>query len=425
VWAEDLAGIYRLVRDRDPAFATARSQRAVAEEKLVQARAALLPQVNLNVSAHRQLGEAAFNGAAYADRAVRSSSTMLQLSQPLWRPGTWAGFEQAELQLRQSEQALRQAETELMLRTCQSYFDALVAQENIAVAQGQVRAVEQQLALARRNYEAGMTTVTDVHEAAARLAMAQAQATGTQTEWASKQADLEKLLGAPPPGLARLAPDAPPPTVEPADVEAWIDSAQADNPQLLAQQIGVEIARREVEKLAQAHGPSLELTLGVGRSMSTGSMTSPTELASRARLGQVGVQLVIPLYAGGATQSRVREALAMRDKAEVEFEAARGQVRAMVRQAHASVLNGQAQQGSLAAAASASQSAVNANKLGYQIGTRINIDVLNAEQQQFSVARDLNRARAETIMQFLKLKAAAGSLQEADLQAVGLWGESP
>lgn len=422
--AEDLASIFRTVRERDPVFAAARTQRTVAEEKMIQARAALLPQVNLNANANRQLGEAAFNGAAYADRAVRSSSTMLQLNQPLWRPGTWTGFEQAELQLRQSEHAVRQAEIELMVRTSQSYFDALVARENIAVAQSQIRAVEQQLALATRNYEAGTTTVTDVHEAKARLALANAQSSSAQTEWASRRAELEKLLGAALPELAPLAPDVPPPVLEPAEVGAWMDSAQTDNPQLLSQLLGVEIARSEVRKHSQAHGPSLDFTMGWGRNMSTGSMTSPTELASRSRVGQVGVQLVIPLYAGGATQSRVREAVALRDKAEVEFEAMRGQVVAQVRQAHASVVNGKAQQSSLATAASASQAAVNANKMGYQIGTRINIDVLNAEQQQFAAERDLHRARVETIMQFLKLKAAAGSLQEADLQSVGLWGDT-
>jgi outer membrane protein len=416
---QDLAAIYRAVRERDPSLAVARSQVAVADEKVVQARAALLPTVTLNLSANRQVGEAAFNGAAYADRAVRGSATTLQLTQPLWRPGTWASYAQAELQQRQAEQGLRQAEMDLMLRTSQSYFDALIAQENAVVADNQVEAVAQQLTLARRNFEAGLTTVTDVHEAQARLALAQAQRSGAQTERANRLADLERLLGARAPELAGLLTDAQSPALDPPDVQAWIDLANADNPQLLAQELGVAMASREISKLAQAHGPTLEATLGYGRNTSTGSMTSPTELASRSRAAQVGVQLVIPLYSGGATQSRVREAMALQEKAQAELEATRGQLMAQVRQAYTAVVNGQAQIVSLAVAASANQAAVNANKMGYRIGTRINIDVLNAQQQQFGTERDLYKVRAETIVQALRLKAAAGSLRDSDLHAVG------
>lgn len=419
VAAEDLYAVYRAASAREPVVQAARRQFDATAEKLVQARAAMLPGIALNASANRQQGEASFNDAGYADRTVRSSAATLQLNQPLWRPALRVAHTQAELQVQQARLVLQQAETELILRVSQAYFDALVAQEGLAVAENQVNAVEQQLALAQRNFETGQTTVTDVHEAQARLELARAQRTAALTELSTRHAEIEKLLGYLPQALAPLAADALPPALARVEVQAWIDSAQSDNLQVRAQRLGVEIARQEVAKMEKAHWPTLDATAGYGRNASTGSMTSPSELASRSRAGQVGLQLTIPLYAGGGTQSRVREALALQEKAEADLETARRQATVQVRQAFAGVVNGQAQVEALAAAVKASKAAVNSNKMGYKIGTRINIDVLNAEQQQFVAQRDLHKARADTIMQGLRLKATDASLTEDNLQALG------
>ena len=185
-----------------------------------------------------------------------------------------------------------------MLRSSQAYFDVLVAQQSVQVAHNQEGAVKEQLALASENFQAGLTTVADVHEARARLALAQAQHVAARTELAGRHAEMHRLLGAPPPKLAGLAQGAQPATLEPAALEAWMDRADADNPQLRAQQLAVEVASQEVHRQAQAHGPSLDLSLGLARNSTTGSMTSPSELASRSHSTQVGVQLVIPIYAG-------------------------------------------------------------------------------------------------------------------------------
>ncbi|RYG11605.1 MAG: type I secretion protein TolC [Burkholderiales bacterium] len=397
----------------------ARRQFEATAEKLVQARASLLPHLSLNASTSRQKGVASFNDADYADRTVRNSAWTLQLAQPLWRPVLGLAYDQAELQAQQAQHVLQHAETELILRVSQAYFDALVATESISVAQTQVKAVEQQLALVQRNFEAGLTTVTDVHEAQARLALANAQHIGAMTESAARATELEKLLGEPTRPLARLLVDAVPAFPEPAQVQNWIDLALAAHPLLRSQQLSVAIADREVAKLEKAHGPALEATAGYGRNTGTGSMTSPTEVASRSRSVQVGLQFSLPLYAGGAVQSRVREAVALREKAAAELEATRRQLTAQVRQAFTAVVNGHLQIQALVHAAQASKAAVDANKVGYRIGTRLNIDVLNAEQQQFLAERDLHKARADTLMQTLRLQAAGARLGEDDLRAVG------
>lgn len=420
VWgADDLHQVYLRARQQDPQIAAARRQYDATAEKLVQARAALLPSLNLNAGGSRQDGVAAFNGADYADRTVRNTAWTLQLAQPLWRPALRVAHAQARLQLLQAQHVLRQAEADLILRVAQAYFDVLVARENSAVAQTQIGAVGQQLALAQRNFEAGLTTITDVHEAQARLALAQAQQAAALTEAASRDAEMDKLLGDAPRALARLRDGASSPALAPAQVHEWLDWALGESPLLGAQQLAVEIAEQEIVRLEASHGPTLEATAGYGRNSSSGSMTSPADVASRSRAVQLGLQFTLPLYAGGAVQSRVREAIAVRDKALAELEATRRQLTAQVRQAYAAAANGHAQIQALVQAVRASAAAVNSNKVGYRIGTRLNIDVLNAEQQQFVAGRDLHKARADTIMQTLRLRAAAAQLGEADLLAIG------
>ena len=144
------------------------------------------------------------------------------------------------------------------------------------------------------------------------------------------------------------------------------------------------------------------------------------DISGRSRAKQIGVQFNLPLYAGGGVQSRVREAILMRAKAEAELEVTKRQIVSQLRQAFSSLLNGQIQIEALNAAALSSKSSVDANKIGYQIGTRINTDVLNAEQQLFATVRDLYKTRADTIMQTLRLKAAHGTLGETDVQDINL-----
>jgi outer membrane protein len=425
--AEDLLALYRQAQALDPAFSAARYQRDAVQEKRVQAQAALGPGISLNANRNHQAGAASYNDAAYAERNVRSAAWTLQLNQPLWRRSAWLSYAQSDLQTRQADEVFRQAQTDLILRVTQAYFDALVAQESLAVADNQIRAVEQQLALARRNFEAGLTTVTDLHEARSRFELARAQRASAATDVDIRNTELAKILdtsSAPasfqPKRLARLLPGAKGALPEPAHVQPWLEGALLNNPQIQAQQLALDIAAREVDKSGAAHEPTLDLTVGYGYNFSSGTMTSPTDLASRSRAKQIGVQFNLPLYAGGGVQSRVREAVLMHAKADAELEVTKRQITSQLRQAFSSLINGQIQIEALSAAALSSKSSVDANKIGYQIGTRINTDVLNAEQQLFATVRDLYKTRAETIMQTLRLKAAHGTLGEADIQDINL-----
>ncbi len=416
--ADDLVGVYRKAQAHDPAYRAAAYALRAAMERVPQARATLLPAVNLVSGNSKQTGLASFNDAANLDRHVNSWNWSLQITQPLWRAASWVSLNQAEQQELLARSQYQLAEQDLILRTTQSYMDVLVAREAARVALLQVSSVEQQLGLARRNFEVGTATVTDVYEAQARLDLSRAQAVAARSEVDNKDAELARMLGEPAQVLMRLGDNSRLPALQPENVQSWADSAREQSLQVRVAQTALEVAEHEITKNQAAHSPSLDLTAGYGRNFASGSISSPADISTRVRSSQVGLSLSVPIFSGGGIQSRVRESIALKDKAEEDLEAVRRQAVTQARQAFSGVVNGQAQVDALASAIFSSKSAVDANKIGYRIGTRINIDVLNAEQQLYAAQRDLHKARADTLMQSLRLKAANATLAETDLYAI-------
>lgn len=417
--AEDLLSAYREAMLRDPAYAAARHALEAAEYRVPQARAGLLPTLGIAAADSRQHGDASFNDAPYERRDVTSRNWSLQLSQPLLRPASWAIFSQAEAQARQAAAQFRQAGQDLILRVAQAYFDVALATESLAVATAQHGAVEQQWQLAKRNFEVGMTTVTDVHEAKSRLDLARSQRIAASNELTVKQAELERITGRPTDRVAPLDAAATPPMPQPTDVREWLAQAAAASPLVAVQTAAVEAQEHEVARGRAGHAPTLDLNASYGSTHASGSMTSPSDIPVRNRNArQLGVQLNLPLWAGGGVAARVDEARANLDRARAELEAARRQAVTVARQAYSGVVAGQAQIEALSSAVASSSDSVDANRVGYRIGTRINIDVLNAEQQLYTTRRDLARAKIETLMHGLRLKAATGSLDESDVVAL-------
>lgn len=417
--AQTLMDAFRKAQAQDAQYAIARKTFDASLEKLPQARAGLLPTVNVTGNKNLQAGEASFSDATYIQREPNNWSWTVQLTQPLLRWGNWASYQQADAQVRQAQEQLAVAEQELILRTAQSYFDVLLAAESLRVLDAQLKAVDEQWVLAKRNFEVGTGTITDVHEAHAKYALSLAQRVAAVNELASKQADLERMLGEPmalaPVRLAQTLP-----SINTTRMDEWRSAAAANNPQIKVQQAALEVAQREVDKSTSGHLPTLDLVLSRSANYNSGTLSSPTDLESRVNTRQVGLQLTFPVFAGGFTQSKVRESLALQQKAAAELELAQRNAESQVRQAFAGVTNGQAQVEALQVAVDAGNSAVEGNKIGFKIGARIIPDVLNAEQQLYASLRDLSKARIETVTQGLKLKAAAGLLQTNDLAALEL-----
>lgn len=416
--ADDLITVYRKALKQDTVIEAAKYALEAAEQKLPQARAGLLPTLNWSANKAKQSGTSTFAEAEPVDRAVRNNGWTLQLTQPIFKPGNWVTYSQADAQVRQAQAQYSQAQQDLILRVAQSYFDVVVATESVRVALAQDNSVAKQLELAKRNFQVGTSTVTDVHEAQSRYDLSKAQRIGAVNDLEAKQAELERILGEMPSSLAPLQNAAIPPLPSPPELSAWLSKAKEQHPLV---QIAIEaktVADKEVSKNQTAHLPTLDFTATRSSNFSSGSLSSPTDLETRSKSNQLSLQLVVPLYSGGATHARVLESVASLNKAHAELEGARRQAATLARQAFSGVMNGQAQIEALTSAVESSKSSVNANKIGYKIGTRINIDVLNSEQQLFAAMRDLSKARVETFMQGLRLKAAVGTLSEADVETL-------
>lgn len=416
--AQSLLSIYEMARSHSPELQAARLNRDVAAQKWEQSRSVLRPSVRLLADAGRQLGASAFEPAPYQDRGVRNWSWSLQLSQALLRPGATDAVQQAELETARAEVELRRSEQELMVRVSQLVLDRLTAQRDVDVAVAHQRAVERQVRLADHNFMAGLTPITDVHEANAQLHLVGAQLATARSVLAQRHAELERLLGDQrlpwPSEAVRWELRADDEALKVGDTLLDTES----HPTLVARRLLVQIAEIELQRQTQAHRPSADLTLGYGHNASTGSMTAATEMPVRSRVGQVGVRLTIPLYEGGMVVSRVREAALLREKAEADLRLATQQIQIQARQAWLAMTHEANRVDALELAHKASEAAVNANRVGYRVGTRIGLDVLNAEQQRFSTERDMHKAIADRLLHVLRLKAARGALAESDLSAI-------
>lgn len=412
--AQSLMDVYQKARAQDNQYGAALKTLEAAVEKLPQARAGLLPNVSLVANQNHQMGEASFSGAPYVSRDVRAWNWTAQLTQPLIRWGNWAAYAQADAQVLQAREQFALAEQELIVRAAQAYFDVQVAMQSVQVAEAQLQAINEQLTLAQRSFQVGMGTITDVHEAKAKQALNLAQRVTALNDLTIKQAELEKLIGEsvtlPPMQLTKGLP-----TLEATQLGDWLTAATQQNPQVRIQQAALAVASQEVSKSMAAHAPTLDMVANRTANYSSGTLSSPADLSTRFNSHQTGLQLSIPLFAGGATQSKVRESVALEEKAKEELAGAQRNASSQVRQSFMGVMNGQAQVEALEAAVEASQSSVESNKIGFKVGTRINPDVLNAEQQLYSAMRDLNKARVDAVMQSLKLKATTGSLDSGAL----------
>lgn len=416
-WSASLLDIYRLAQSNDPSFEAARYTLEAAQQKIPQARAGLLPTVNVSGNAAKINSETTFSPSPAVNRDGRTWAWTLQLTQPLVRVQNLFAYQTSQHVVDQALAQFALAEQDLILRVAQAYFGVVSAQEGIVSAQAQVNAMEQQLAQATHGFQAGTHAVTDVYEARSRRDLASAQLVAARNDLASRRADLEKVVGPVPYPLATLRPEVVIPQPQPNDIQAWANRAQENNPTVRAQAALLAAAESEVRRNRAEHLPTLDLTASYGKNYASSSLT-PVNYTTAATSQQAGIQLNIPLFAGGATSARVNEAIANKYKARAEMEMARRQVAADARQAYAGIENGVSQVVALESALDSSNSAVKGNQAGFGLGIRTNIDVLNAQQQLYTAQRDLVKARYDTLFQGLKLKAAAGMLAESDVAEI-------
>lgn len=411
-WGANLSSIYQLARDNDAVFAAAREAYKAGLEKLPQGKALLRPTVNLSANLNHTDTQSSIAGYSKTSDPYGYS---LSLTQPLYRKQNLETYEQAKLQVLQAEQQLKVAEQDLQLRVARAYFDVLQAQDVLATARAQKQAYAEQLAQARKSFEVGAATITDTHEAQARYDLTTAQEIAGQNDLEVKKRALEKIVNQETPPLALLDEQAKMRLPEPNNMDAWVKQAETDSLAVSLGRTAQEAARREVDKQKGGHMPTLDLKASYSdnRGQTLGGLSRV-----ETQTGTIGLEFVLPLYQGGATDSRVREASANLEKARYELDNARRQATLDARQAYLGVLSGNAQVQALEQALVSSEAQLRSTKLGLEVGVRTRVDVLNAQQQLYTTRKDLAAARYQTLIAGLTLKAAAGGLGEADLKAL-------
>ena len=417
--AEDLLQVYRDAQRYDAIYGAARFSLDAGRERIPQGRALLLPTVSLSANAAAVRIEQSSDNELIAPPFVRSPTTLgytLTLTQPVYRPQNLLQRDQADYQARQAEATFAQASQDLTVRTAQAYFDVLAALDTLTLVGAQKAAISEQLAQAKRNFEVGTATITDTHEAQSRYDLVGAQEIAAQNDLDSKRRALQLVAGKEYMQLKPLRTDIrlSPPT--PNDMQAWVDIADKQSYPVIIQQAVTDVAQLEAKRQSAGHLPTVDIVGSYGTTRDTGSLQSG--IGREITTGQIGLQLALPLYQGGSISSREREAAANYSKSRQDLENARRTAALTTRQTYLAVINGIAQIAALEQALTSSQSALDSNRLGYEVGVRINIDVLNAQQQLFSTRRDLAVARYNTITNQLRLKAAAGSLREEDIEEI-------
>jgi outer membrane protein len=408
--AQSLTELYEAARAYDATYLAARAQAEAAEYKAAQANALGLPTLSANVKGVAT--QIDLPGGRSGDNNALQSG--LNGRMPLFNKANQATMEQAQRSLIASKAELESAEQDLIIRLTQAYFDVLAAKDTVALTKTNQAAIMEQLASAKRNFEVGTATITDTREAQAKADLAAAQQIAAENDLINRRIALAYLVGRRDIEPLPLASPVVLPTIVPKNVEEWVTVADTVHPQVVRARTALEVAKLEIAKSKAGELPTIDAVASLGANYATGDSIIP----GTTRSGSVGVELNWPLYTGGSVQNRIKETVALEQRSREEFENARRTVAQNTRVAYWGVQSGEALVKALEAAEASSRLSLDATQLGYKVGVRVNIDVLNAQTQLFQTQRDLFKSRYDVLVNSLRLRQASGQLTPNDLLAV-------
>ncbi len=426
--AQSLQELYDAARGYDAGFISAKAQFEANLAKANQSLGGILPNIALAASASRT--DFSFRpdtpfvhptdptkSILPSQRMFGTGSAAVTLTQPLYRPAAWAAYRQGGQQLQQAAAQYEIAEQDLLVRVSQAYFDVLTSEDSLASVKAQKQAVGEQLASAKRNFEVGTATITGVRDAQARFDLTTAQEIAAENDLRIKRLALDLVVGVQNAKPKRLANNSK--LVEPPkeSVDAWVSQSETASPAVKQATLAYEVAKLEVDKANAGHKPTLDAQVsysGIRNVDGSATSTVPSHIFNPS----AAVVLNVPLFAGLTTMYRVREAAALENKAQSDLEAAKRNTAQATRTAYFGLIAGLSQVKAYEAAEASSQSALDANKLGYSVGVNINIDVLNSQSQLYQTKRDLAKARYDVLVGNLKLRQAAGTLTPQDLESI-------
>lgn len=414
--AESLSEVLQEAAQHDARFASAEAQFRAAIQKEPEARAALLPHLELSQSVFR-------NGIFVPGKPAESYSTLgtsLSLNQAVFKWDDWQSYQEGKLGAIAAGFGLAAARQDLLLRATQAYLDALAAQDQRALAHEHVRTLDEQLAISQRGFSLGAATIVDLNEAQAGADAARSDLVHANAEVLRCYAAIEKIVAHPVTNVDALVPDLSAPAIGADSADHWADTAARESFDVRQQEIALEIARREVSKVDAGYLPSVSIVGNVnhGNAAFINGQTNFYTGANRASSGEIGIQISIPLFDGLQTSSRKAEALALQDKAQSDLEDARRSAALDARESYLALQESVAQIAALRTAQLSAETSLKSNQKGFKAGVRINADVLSAAEKLFTTRRDLAKARYDAVMQFLRLRASVAQLDETTLEGL-------
>ena len=394
--AQSLVELYDAARGYDAAYQSAKLQMDATLSKTDQAIAGILPTVTSTAGVSRSnivgmIDALSPNAATTYDRIYGAQTTSISASQALYRPANVAAYVQGKRQREQAYAVLASAEQDLMVRLSQAYFDVLASQDSLTFVKAQKIAVNEQLASAKRNFEVGTATITDTREAQARYDLVIAQEIAAENDLRVKRMALDMLVGkkdVSPKPLVNIT-DLPSPA--PANVDEWVNQSERVHPGVQKALLDWEVAKLEVDKAKSLHKPTVDLQASYSYALNldgTATSGTTTPVNSHTGISSIGILVSLPIFSGFSSDNRIKETLKLEDKAQADLEVVKRSVAQATRSAYFGVVSGLGQVKALKAAEDSSQLALDANKLGYSVGVRINIDVLNSQSQLFQTKRD-------------------------------------
>jgi protease secretion system outer membrane protein len=419
VQALGLLDAYDLALRNDPTFQAAIQEREAGEENRVIGRAGLLPNLSWSYNNSRNESEVTQStavGNVTSDRDYRSYASTLTLQQPLLDYEAYARYRQGAAQALFADERFRGKSQELAVRVLSAYSQALLAQERIELSRAQKRAYVERLQLNERLLKGGEGTRTDVLETQARLSLAQAEEIESLDTQDAALRELEAIVGQPL-QIEELAPltrqfDIPP--LEPNRFETWREMAMANNPELKSQHHALDVAEYEVERKRAGHLPKVSLYAS-SRQTSSDSESSYNQ---KYDTNSVGIQVSLPLFAGGSVSASTRQAANQLSQAQYELDAQTAKTLIELRKQFNLNTSGAAKVRAYEMAVGSATALVTATRKSVTGGERVNLDVLDAEQQLFTARRDLADARHAYLLARIQLKYFAGLLSEQDLRAL-------
>jgi outer membrane protein len=431
VHAEDLLQTYELARAGDPQYSAAESNRLVVKEGRVQARALLLPQINGSAGYSRtnedSSGQQVFAGTPLGNNDSTSDSDTrrygVTLDQMVFDGARISRLRSANALSEASDYNLELAGDQLITRTSAAYFNVLVQLENLAAAEAAETALKKQFDFASKRLEVGLAPITDVHEARAQFDTARANTITAHNLVEDAYQALAELTGRPVANLKGLPEDFQPQLPEHADEDAWVKMAFDNNPGLRAKELQVKSAEQDVTTARAGHLPTLYFGGDYGNSQTDGDTTNnlnglETAFDNESRSRSFGLTLNVPIFAGGATQSGVREALATRDIRQDELEQDRRALERATRNAYQVVVAGVSEVEARRLAVVSAKAAYEASQVGLEVGTRTVLDVLVNQRNLTQSQQAFALSRYNFLQSVLNLEQAAGTLDVEDVQRV-------